>query len=254
VALALANALTIWALSAEVMTFLGDSPNLRNLVLVAVWSGYGLLLLLAGAWRGIPVARFSGYALVAAAIGITTTMLNHHTQAGLQRTNYRWVVNPSFGGFLASVISLYVVAYLLSKNRRKLLDVERVVLPGLIAAANALSLFALSSEVLTYAPVGSGQSMGLTVLWAAYGLVLVVVGILGRWAWVRLGGLALVSVAVLKLFIWDTLDLDDGYRVAAYITVGVLLIAGGFVYHRYADVIKGFIMDRPEKGVGSAQK
>ncbi len=222
-------------------------------MLVVVWSGYGLLLTVAGAWRGIPVARFSGYALVAAAIGMTTTMLNHG-QAAVQRSNSDAVINPSFGGFCVCVIALYVVAYLVSKSRDKLLHGESLVSPFLIVAANGLSLFALSSEVVTYAPAGSGQSMGLTVLWATYGLAVMVVGIMGRWPWVRLGGLALVSVAVLKLFIWDTLTLDDAYRVAAYISLGVLLLAGGFVYHRYADVIKGFIMDRPEKGVGSAQK
>jgi uncharacterized membrane protein len=115
-----------------------------------------------------------------------------------------------------------------------------------------LSLFALSSEVLTYVPSGYGKSMGLTLLWATYGLALVVVGIMGTARWVRLGGLALVSVAILKLFIWDTFTLQSGYRVAAYLTLGVLLLAGGYFYHRYANVIKGFIMDRPGKGSGSA--
>ena len=253
VALAVANVLTVWVMSAEVITFLADVGNLRNLVLVVVWSGYGLLLTVAGAWKGIPVARFSGCALVAAAVGMTTTMLNHG-QAAVQRSNSDAVINPSFGGFCICVIALYVVAYLVSRSRDKLLHGESLVSPLLILAANGLSLFALSSEVVTYAPAGSGQSMGLTVLWAAYGLAVMVAGIMGRWPWVRLGGLALVSVAVLKLFIWDTLTLDDPYRVAAYISLGVLLLAGGFVYHRYADVIKGFIMDRLEKGVGSAQK
>jgi uncharacterized membrane protein len=77
---------------------------------------------------------------------------------------------------------------------------------------------------------------------------------MGKWPWVRVGGLALVSIAVLKLFILDTLRLDAGYRVGAYVTVGVLLLAGGFVYQRYADVIKGFITDRPEKGTDPARK
>jgi uncharacterized membrane protein len=89
--------------------------------------------------------------------------------------------------------------------------------------------------------------MGLTMLWATYALVLIVVGIVGRWRWVRLGGLALVSLAIFKLLIIDTFTLESGYRVAAYLTLGVLLLAGGFVYHRYADVIKGFIIDQPTK-------
>jgi hypothetical protein len=252
VELGLAGVLTVWALSAEVITFLDDS-NLRSLVLVILWSGYGLLVMLAGVWKGVPAARLAAYALVATAVGMTSIMLNH-AQAGLQRSDYYVLVNPSFGGFLVCVTALYLSSYLMGKNSSKLLDAEKPVLTVLIVAANALSLFALSSEVLTYASAGYGQSMGLTMLWASYGLAVMVVGIVGKWPWVRLGGLALVSVAILKLFLWDTFHLQSGYRVAAYLTLGVLLLAGGFVYHRYADVIKGFIMDRPEKGAGSARK
>jgi uncharacterized membrane protein len=50
-----------------------------------------------------------------------------------------------------------------------------------------------------------------------------------------------------KLFVVDTFTLESGYRVAAYLTLGVLLLAGGFVYHRYAEVIKGFILNQPPR-------
>jgi uncharacterized membrane protein len=251
-ALAVANVLTLWAFSAEVTTFLVESENLRSLMLVVLWSGYGLLLMLVGVWRSVPAARFCGYALIGIAAGMALTILNH-SQTGLERTNSNWIANYSFGGLFVCICAIYVAAYLLANHRSKLLNAERMVLPVLISAANALTLFALSSEVLTYVESGYGKSMGLTLLWAAYGLALVVVGIMGKSRWVRLGGLALVSVAILKLFIWDTFHLQSGYRVAAYLILGVLLLAGGYFYHRYANVIKGFIMDRPGKGSGSAQ-
>jgi uncharacterized membrane protein len=255
VALGAASALTLWALSAEITTFLVETAdgNLRNMMLAILWSGYGLLLVLVGAWRGLPLARLGGYGCVAVAAGISLITLNHG-ETGLGPANSNWIANWSFGGLFVCICAIYVAAYLMTSHSSKLLDAEKVVLPLLIVAANALSIFALSSEVLTYVPSGYGKSMGLTLLWAGYGLLAVVVGIAGKWRWVRLGGLALVSVAILKLFIVDTFTLHSGYRVAAYLTLGVLLLAGGFVYHRYADVIKGFIMDRAEKGVGSARK
>ena len=255
VALGVASALTLWALSAEITTFLAGSEEerLRNMMLAILWSGYGLLLVLVGAWKGLPLARLGGYGCVAVAAGIALIALNHGA-TGEGPANSNWIANWSFGGLFVSICAIYLAAYLMANHSRKLLDAEKVVLPLLILAANALSLFALSSEVLTYVSSGYGKSMGLTLLWAAYGLLLVVVGIAGKWRWVRVGGLALVLVSILKLFIVDTFTLHSGYRVAAYITLGVLLLAGGFVYHRFADVIKGFIMDRPEKGAGSAQK
>jgi len=195
----------------------------------------------------------AGYGCVAVAAGLALIALNH-VKTGLGPTNSNWIANWSFGGLFVCICAIYLAAYLMANHSRKLLDAEKVVLPLLIVAANALSLFALSSEVLTYVSSGYGKSMGLTLLWAAYGLLLVVVGIAGKWRWVRVGGLALVSVSILKLFIVDTFTLHSGYRVAAYITLGMLLLAGGFAYHRYADVIKGFIMDRPEKGIDPARK
>jgi uncharacterized membrane protein len=253
VAVAVANLLTVWALSAEIVTFVNQPENLRDLLLVILWSGYGLLLIVAGAWRSVPMARFGGYGLIAVAAGMALTVLNHG-QAAVQRGNSDAIINYSFGGLLVCVCAIYLAAYLMASHSSKLLGGEKVVFPVLIVAANGLSLFAASSEVLTYVESGYGKSMGLTLLWAAYGLALVIAGIGGRWPWVRLGGLGLVSVAIFKLFIWDTFHLQTGWRVGAYVIVGVLLLSGGFVHHRYAGVIKGFIMDRPEKGVGSGQK
>ena len=130
---------------------------------------------------------------------------------------------------------------------------ERALLTVLVFLAHALALFALSSEVVTYVDTTDGKSLGLTLTWAAFGVAVVVVGIVGRWRGVRLGGLVVVGVAILKLFVVDTWTLHGGHRVAAYLIVGVLLVAGGFFYHRYGDAIKGFIRDLPAKGAGSSR-
>ncbi len=251
-ALAAASVLTIVALSAEVITFTADI-NVRNLVLVTVWCGYGCLAMAAGSLKGAPAARFAAYALVAAAVAMTMTMLNHG-RPGLHASESQPVINLAFGGCLVCVVALYLLAMVMARSAGRLLEGEKGMLTAIIAAANALSLFALSSEVWTYAGGEQGKNMGLTVLWAAYGLAMMVAGIIGRWPWVRLGGLGLVSVAIMKLFLYDMVKLGGGYRVAAFVITGVLLLAGGLVYHRYAAVIKGFILDRPEKGASPARK
>ena len=123
-----------------------------------------------------------------------------------------------------------------------------MLLPALLVGANFLTLWALSSEILTFVGSGHGRNMGLTMLWAAYDTGLIGAGIAGRWRWVRVGGLGLVSVAMVKLFLFDTFTLESGYRVAAYLSLGVLLLIGGFVYHKYADKIKEFIFEQPTRG------
>jgi len=50
-------------------------------------------------------------------------------------------------------------------------------------------------------------------------------------------------VTVFKLFIYDTFNLDQLYRVTAYIVLGVLLLLGGLLYQRYQPRIRGFFID-----------
>jgi uncharacterized membrane protein len=259
---------TIWLFSAEVVSYAGSRimaarmdglsfvhirnlENGRSLALVSLWGTCALCLLMVGIKKSWDWLRMGAYMLMAVASAATVVLLNH-SHAMIRSGTSHPVINYSFGGFCICVGALYVLAYAMARNRSRLLDAERRFLSVIIVGANVLSLFALSSEVLTYVDSEYGKSMGLTLLWATYGLALVVVGIMGKSRWVRLGGLALVSVAILKLFIWDTFHLQSGYRVAAYLILGVLLLAGGYFYHRYANVIKGFIMDRPGKGSGSA--
>ena len=62
-ALVAANVLTVCALSAEIVTFVNYSVNLRNLLLVALWMAYGCLLTVVGVWRKALLPRLGGYAL-----------------------------------------------------------------------------------------------------------------------------------------------------------------------------------------------
>jgi uncharacterized membrane protein len=247
-----ANVLSLWAMSAEVITFLGDGgvENTRSLTLVSLWSAYGFCLVLVGIWRNWNWLRIGGYALAVIAAGMTLILLNHG-HAEIRPGTSMPVLNYSFGGFAVCVIAFYLLAFVMAGNMSKLHHTEQGILPLLLVAANVLSLWAMSAEVLTYVTSGYGKSMGLTLLWAAYASAAVVVGIVGKWRWVRVGGLSLLAVAIVKLFIVDTFTLQSGYRVAAYLTLGVLLLAGGFVYHRYAEVIKGFILDEPGAKGGS---
>ena len=122
-------------------------------------------------------------------------------------------------------------------------------------AANLLTLWALSVQVVDavdlaadngavpYHIVDNIISLALSALWAVYAAVLIVLGIVRQQRWLRLGGLALLSVPILKLFLYDAFELEQGYRVAAFIGLGALLVVGGFLYQRYSRVIRGFLLE-----------
>ena len=71
-----------------------------------------------------------------------------------------------------------------------------------------------------------------------------------RWQPVRLAGLALLAIPVVKLFVIDTFELEQGYRVVAYFSLGFILLSGGLLYQHYSEAIKRFLFE--EQAGGSA--
>jgi uncharacterized membrane protein len=82
-------------------------------------------------------------------------------------------------------------------------------------------------------PNRSGFLLGhvvITVSWTVAALVLLVRGIeVGA---LRVIGLVLVGVAVLKLVLFDLSALDGMARVAAFLSAGLILLAAGSRYAR----------------------
>ena len=130
---------------------------------------------------------------------------------------------------------------------------SRLLFPALLLAANFLTLWVLSAEVI--ATVDSDivdlsrqaedhvTSLSLSLLWAIYASVVLAVGMARRWQPVRLGGLILLGVPVAKLFLVDTFDLEQGYRVGAYLSLGFILLVGGLLYQRFSEAIKEFLFE-----------
>ena len=53
----------------------------------------------------------------------------------------------------------------------------------------------------------------------------------------RLGGLGLLTLAVVKIFFVDLANLESIWRVASFLAVGLLLLAGAFAYQRVSRTV-----------------
>ena len=53
----------------------------------------------------------------------------------------------------------------------------------------------------------------------------------------------MLAVPVLKLFLVDSFALDQEYRVAAYLALGLILVIGGFLYQRFSRTIREFLLE-----------
>jgi uncharacterized membrane protein len=61
---------------------------------------------------------------------------------------------------------------------------------------------------------------------------------------VRLYALALLTIPIVKVFVYDVFALDQVYRIIAFVGLGVLLLISGFLYQRYSKAIKGFFAEK----------
>jgi uncharacterized membrane protein len=115
--------------------------------------------------------------------------------------------------------------------------------PALLGAAGVTLLYLASGLVVT--PFESGEAvdsallsahqqgqMVLSVFWALVGVAVLVTGLQRDLHALRLAGLALLGVTVAKVFLFDLATLSSMYRVVSFIGLGLLLLAGAFVWQR----------------------
>ena len=211
--------------------------------------------LLALSWR-LPMRelRWLGYGLLAAMLArllaVDTFSLNEAT--------FRPVWNWRFLAFAVGIVALYGASWL-ARRRREDADnpieksERRWAMPTLLTAASAATLWLLSAEIVNSAysayfnlPEEAREnvaSLGLSLLWVAYAAALITLGMIRRLRWVRLAGLAVLAVPVVKLFAYDSRTLEQEYRVIAFIALGLILLAGGFLYQRHGRAVRGFLFE-----------
>ncbi len=90
---------------------------------------------------------------------------------------------------------------------------------------------AVSDVVLDLSVRQQGQ-VALSALWSVVGLAALIAGLRANIVQLRTAGLALLLMAVGKVFLYDLSTLTSVYRVASFIVLGLLLLAGAFAYQR----------------------
>jgi len=107
---------------------------------------------------------------------------------------------------------------------------------AIVAAATAVYLVSVAIVDASGATQATGTTQGgqllLSAFWSATGLAAIVAGLLRDRQELRIGGLVLLGIAVVKVFLVDLSTLGSIYRVGSFIGLGLLLIAGAFAYQR----------------------
>jgi uncharacterized membrane protein len=205
-----------WAVEAAAMTWIGMRTGARRLV-------YAALVV---------------FTLVLMRLWIVDSWIYQSANA------YRPIANARFLTFLTAAVSLWLGA-------RWIKDGVTALAP--YVAGHFVLLWALGLEVTGWvertaaaANVQNADMVSVSALMAAYGVALVLLGVLTRMGINRMLGLGLLAVVVAKLYLYDVWQLGRVYRIIAFSFLGVLLLVTSYVYSHYRAKIESWWRD--EKG------
>ena len=87
---------------------------------------------------------------------------------------------------------------------------------------------------LTFSFTGNfARDMTYSIAWGLFALALIVAGMRIKQRFARYAGVALLVVTLGKLFLHDLSDLNELYRIGAFVGVAIILIAASFIYQRF---------------------
>jgi uncharacterized membrane protein len=263
-----ANVLALAALSLEVLGYYdrlltsappdGSSIELvsrfqegRIFTLALVWTIYATCAFLVGAWRKARAWRWGGLALLAFTLPLVFANLIYYDAAW-----HALILNRTFAIFALYVAALWLITRTYARSGK---DFEEALTMRRIAtvAANLLAIVALSAQAAGYyeakitaelgrstAGLGSddfpaalgnlalAKQLSLSVVWGLYASGLLIVGQLRRLLLLRVMGLALLSLTIVKAFIWDLSSLDRIYRIISFIMLGAILLVVSYFYQK----------------------
>lgn len=211
---------------------LGLALALDGPALVAAWSAEALVLAYAARRLGDPRGHFASAVFFALAIAHT---LRFEAPPDALR--------HGVDDFSTAAIALVIVAGAavgLSLLSRDVPELPRVYVGvASVAAIYLPSLAIVSAFDGDELEPGQTPQVLLSVFWAIAGLAGIVFGLLRGVRPLRLGGLALLLVAAVKVFAYDLSELESIYRALSFIALGLLLLGGAFAYQRISREVGG---------------
>ena len=211
----------------------------REALHAIAWSGVGGFLIWHGLSNGRSWIRAIGGAL------LTVSVLRLVRVQFAPESTYVAVANVRV---MASIV-IVAILYGLANLYRTAGDVmEHRYAPSTVLwlVANALTLTLLTGEITAYWHVHDmrhlsaytsatshfAREMMLSITWAVYATVLILVGLRRNYAPIRYFAMTVFVITIIKVFAIDLAQLDRLYRVLSVIGLGVTLLLTSYLYQK----------------------
>jgi uncharacterized membrane protein len=209
---------------------IGIAVQFDGPTVIVGWAAEGA----AAAWLGLRTRRhafqFGGLLLWTLAV---VRLLDNFSETPV---NFTVLLNARSVATVFVVALGYALAWMFSRSDAPEAGRART---GLHVIISVLTLMWVTAEIRSFWEVRYlssqahvFQQMMLSLAWGTYGALLIVLGMMRRYAPVRYIGMTILAVTVLKVFFYDLWELGGIYRVIGFMGFGVLLVLVSYLYQK----------------------
>ncbi|MDF2437990.1 MAG: hypothetical protein K0Q95_2366 [Bacteroidota bacterium] len=165
----------------------------------------------------------------------------------------QWVLILRYGCFAFIAVLLYVTYRLLQTESFRRYKISNIFTGSIIhfiilviLSNELINLDILSGSKDVYSAGNATYKLGFTGLWGIYSFVMIAWGIFKRNRIMRIFAISLFGITLIKLVTFDTWDLSTGYKIIAFLMLGVILLVVAFLYQKFKTLIFGDDAIQPE--------
>ena len=170
-------------------------------------------------------------------LGAGLLILSDLRENYLEQAQVEYYSISKFNLYIRYISFIFVGALLLTFYRfRQQMFFEKIFRIGFDFILFGSILWIASSELIHWMDIGSSTKsykIELSIFWGIYSLILVVLGIWKRKKHLRIGGIVLFGLTLLKLFMYDLSHLNTISKTIVLVSLGILLLIISFLYNKY---------------------
>lgn len=202
------------------------------------WAVEGLGLILLFEW--LPNRRLRAFAMIVLSAAFVRLTLNPAVLEYHPRSHTP-ILNWYLYAYGVTGLCLFATAYWFGEPLER--RYEKAGPPLLYILSGIIFFLLLNIEIADYFSIGPTLTFSFaenfardttyTISWAVFAFVLLLIGMFKQIRPVRLAAIALLCVALVKLFLHDLDSLSQLYRIAAFISVAIIAMIASFAYQRF---------------------
>lgn len=214
-------------------------PALRaiaGLVITVIWLVYAAGSLAAGTRLRLSWLRV--FALVVASVACVKLVLVDALRILPVLSSSRVLLSLPSACLAVCVAAISAIAYLLHADSEDPWAPSWAVAAGVAANLTAIIWFSLEAAA-AFDSAGGLRSrvqdfqLSLSAIWVAYAASLLAAGVALRGRWIRILGIAIFGVTIVKMALVDVWTLTTPYRVIVFMGMGLILLLSALAYQRF---------------------